>query len=450
MFFFFSYQLVLRGKGEQKIPMNLEAVVREYVAASEAEVEAVAQERGATAADRAAAKAEHDAIRTLMREAGTARAVASDGGRAYVLRLKETQSRRTPPAADVAAELIRALLAPFDAEVVLAGGSGPVAAARGPRDPVSFDEACEHLAGRTIDALKRRFVRYNTTLLVTEGSAGDTSQDALPPALVQRIGSHLSRWLALKARAEATSAPLKRRVEQARDRRAARQPAVERLLDEHAHETWSMRVPTAPSEPIERSPPRAAPARPLSRSRSRAPTTATAPSQQTMLSHDPRTTPRAAATPGRAAAATLTPATRGDVATPPASRSVAPPSSRAPEREREREPETRSRVGAVVGAELAPVARPAVVEQFVRRKTKVRTTRLNFGDLHEIVAAVIGIVAAEVDCADSVLTIERLAARLLEASARIREVVEHQIEAARDERSTHETVVTIEPGRRRR
>ena len=203
------------------------------------------------------------ALRALLVDAGITRTSGQHDGQTYVIRIKETQSRRTPPVRDMAQELLNALIAPFD-EVVLAGNDHPSAAAGlGPGVPVSFDDACNHIVCRAVSGLKERFIKYNTTLSVTKATAGESTGEAVPHPLRQHIQDRLSRHLRYKKIAAEMAAPLQERVKVAKSRQTAQLPTVEQLIDDHAPETWSLKVPTRlPSpEPVRvPSPPRRPPA----------------------------------------------------------------------------------------------------------------------------------------------------------------------------------------------
>lgn len=394
--------------------MEFDDVVHDYVDATRAVEAAMADAKGATAQQRAIAKSEHNALRALLVDAGITRTSGQHDGQTYVIRIKETQSRRTPPVRDMAQELLNALIAPFD-EVVLAGNDHPSAAAGlGPGVPVSFDDACNHIVCRAVSGLKERFIKYNTTLSVTKATAGESTGEAVPHPLRQHIQDRLSRHLRYKKIAAEMAAPLQERVKVAKSRQTAQLPTVEQLIDDHAPETWSLKVPTRlPSpEPVRvPSPPRRSPA-----------------------SRDERAMPPPPVRPPRSA----TRSTSMEALRP---RNL----SDAPVNRTESRTENRAR-----SATTAPPC-PALPQQqhLLRRKTRVKTPRLNFGDIHSVLCSVIGIVAAEKDCADASITIDELCRRLLEARDRLLPVTERELESHRDQKSTHENVVTIDRARRR-
>lgn len=331
---------------------------------------------------RTEANSEQTKIRDMMVNWGLRRAeVDGADGEGHTLRLKESQSRRTPRAEDIALELTTALLSPYDADVV----AGQREDDGGPRPgrPVPFDDACEHLADRATAGLKRRFVKHNTTLAITKGKTR-TKDDANAPRPTSDQLEHLQysfrRRERYKAREAAAVAPLRPAQQAARAATTQHVAHVGRLLDEHAPDTHVLPIP-----PRARSPPRSPP---------RAPVQAARPGQP----------PRA---PSR----------------PPAS-----PDS----------------VGVGAGAPLSPRA-PRSPQRYVCRKIRTKQHRLNFGDLAEVVRAVIAAVAEERGVSSSQdIPVDALAQIVLTAGERLLPTTVLQLDSLREARATRTPEITID------
>jgi hypothetical protein len=412
--------------------MEFEEVVHGYVDATQEVDAAVAHVKEATDEAKLATKVEHDALRTLLVDSGITRTSGQHKGQTYVIRTKETQSRRTPTVKDMVHELVTALVSPFDKEVILMGSDMPGhVAGFGPGIPISFDDASDHIVTRAVAGLKERFIRYNTTLSITKATSGETAGGRIPHAMRHQIQERLNRYLTFKQHATQIAIPLQQNVNAAKRRLESHEPEIHRLIDDHAPETWSLKVPSR--ETVSQ--------RPTSLKETRKDI------HQDIRWNSSREIDHDSQHHTQQPTKQLTKQAQGSDQAREDNVSIRKPPPplvdvHAADTSYWRIPHMSSTV-----AKVDP-PRQTSPQRFLRRKTRVKTPRLNFGDMHTVLSTVIEVISVEQDCADTSTTIDDLCSRILQARVRILVVAERELEAFRDQRSTHENVVIIDRGRR--